>query len=112
MQKKYLQQIFLTSLPSIISIMVNRFTYLNLLLRSNTYVETSLAQIFIFLKKSSLLRLTMLTELTAYDSPSSVNRFTLIYFLLSVEYNVRLAININLLGTSIQSLTNVYLNSS
>lgn len=40
-----------------------------------------------FMKKSTLTRLGFLAEMTAYDEPNKVNRFSLVYQLLSIEYN-------------------------
>jgi NADH-quinone oxidoreductase subunit C len=74
---------------------------------------SSIPFIFKLLKYSSLLRLNTLVELTAYDVPNRTERFTLNFFLLSVEYNYRLAINLNLRQTSfVPTLHTVYPNSS
>jgi NADH:ubiquinone oxidoreductase subunit C len=51
----------------------------------------------------------MLTELTAYDEPSKTKRFTLVYCLLSVEYNSRLLINLRLDSNIIFSISSIYL---
>jgi NADH:ubiquinone oxidoreductase subunit C len=69
--------------------------------------------IFTLLKYSSALRLNTLVELTAYDIPNRFERFTLNFFLLSLEYNYRLAINLNIKQTSfVPSLFSIYPNSS
>jgi NADH:ubiquinone oxidoreductase subunit C len=72
-----------------------------------------LPKIFTILKLSTCTRLNTLVELTSYDVPSHVNRFTLNFFLLSVEYNYRLTLNISLSQVSfVPSLSHVYLNAN
>lgn len=72
-----------------------------------------ITSIFALLKFSSALRVNTLVELTAYDIPNHVNRFTLNFFLLSVEYNYRLALNLNINQTSfVPTLFFIYPNSS
>jgi NADH-quinone oxidoreductase subunit C len=80
-------------------------------LRSHSLI--SLPLIFTLLKTSSVFRLNTLVELTAYDIPNRASRFTLNFFLLSVEYNYRLGININLEQTTfVPTLFSIYPNSS
>jgi NADH dehydrogenase (ubiquinone) Fe-S protein 3 len=43
-----------------------------------------------FLKDHSQSQCKVLIDLTVYDTPSEINRFTLIYSLLSVRYNSRI----------------------
>lgn len=65
------------------------------------------------LKYSSAFRLNTLVELTATDFPSNRLRFTGNLFLLSVEYNYRLAININFSQADfVPSLSLVFVNSN
>lgn len=45
-----------------------------------------------FLKNHSLAQFKTLIELTAYDEPSKKNRFTVLYSLLSIQFNTRLQI--------------------
>lgn len=95
--------------PFISSITLDYYPLVNLKVAS----LTSLYSIFLLLKSSSALRLNTLVELTAYDSPNRVNRFTLNFFLLSVEYNYRLALNLSLNQTSfVPTLFSIYPNSS
>jgi hypothetical protein len=88
---------------------------------TSTYIQLIISQNYLFnfahilrvLKFSSLFRLNTLVELTATDSPFLKHRFTLNTFLLSVEYNFRLALNINLSLTDfVPSLSTTYVNSS
>lgn len=65
------------------------------------------------LKLSSAFRINTLVELTAYDIPNRIKRFTCSLFLLSVEYNYRLTVNVNVDQTDfITSLSTVYPNAS
>jgi len=69
--------------------------------------------IFALLKYTSSVRLNTLVELTAYDIPNKFNRFTLNFFLLSIEYNYRLAINLSISQTTfVPTLFSIYPNSS
>lgn len=65
------------------------------------------------LKHSSVFRLNTLVELTATDQPTHRLRFMCNFFLLSIEYNYRLAININFdQADFVPSLSSVFINSS
>lgn len=65
------------------------------------------------LKYSSAFRLNTLVELTTTDFPSRRLRFTGNLFLLSIEYNYRLAININFSQADfVPSLSSVFVNSN
>ncbi len=76
-------------------------------------ILSQLLAAFNFLKLSSVTRLNTLVELTSYDIPSNSRRFTLNYFLLSVEYNYRLALNINIFQNDfVPSLFSLYPNSN
>lgn len=63
-------------------------------------------------KNSSLFRYNNLTELTVIDTPNNASRFELFILLTSVEYNNRLAISLPIDGVCINSLTDIYPNSS
>lgn len=91
-----------------IFLLLNTKTYLTLFLKSDIRLTPLLA----FFKKHSSTRQTMLTELTVYDEPGKINRFTFIYFLLSIEYNNRLCIKIPSLYSYFESVSKLYLNSS
>lgn len=82
--------------------------YLTFLLRP----ETKVTPLLYFFKKHSSIRQSVLTELTVYDEPGKVNRFTFVYFLLSIEYNNRICIKIPNPSTFFESTSKVYLNSS
>lgn len=107
----YLLTILIKSLASISLIKI--FTdYNTLIIRVLNLDQLSVRNLFAFLKMSSLTRFNMLTELTAYDMPKSTRRFTLNYFLLSLEYNSRLALNIPLTSMVFASIFSVYPNST
>ena len=95
--------------PFISSINLSYYPLIILKSRSLHYLTT----IFTLLKFSSALRLNTLVELTSYDIPNRADRFTLNFFLLSVEYNYRLAINLNIAQTDfVPTLFSIYPNSS
>lgn len=102
-----------TTLTSIIKkeiiYFLNNSYYLTFFLRPSNKISVLL----LLLKKFTPIRQTMLTELTVYDSPFNKNRFTLVYFLLSVEYNNRICIKIPIKNNLMfESITNVFLNAS
>jgi len=69
--------------------------------------------IFTLLKLSTATRLNTLVELTAYDIPNHLNRFTLNFFLLSIEYNYRIAVNISVPQVEfVPSVSSIYVNAS
>jgi len=85
----------------------------SLLIVLNRSSLDSLPLILLLLRSSSPFRLNTLTELTICDNPARKNRFTLNSFLLSVEYNFRIAINICFSLTNfVPSLSQAYINSN
>jgi NADH-quinone oxidoreductase subunit C len=60
-------------------------------LQTNRY---SLLHMLIVLKNHGLLRLNTLMEVTAVDSPHHILRFYVSYFLLSMEYNARARVSL------------------
>jgi NADH:ubiquinone oxidoreductase subunit C len=111
MLNSYLLSVLKNLFPLFISTISIERSYLLITLRAAAIAY--LTSILKVLKYSSLTRLNMLTELTAYDYPTSKNRFTLNFFLLSVEYNYRLAINVSFSSDiPVPSLTGVYPNSN
>lgn len=111
MQFNYLTSIFIKSLNCVTLLKIFN-DYLTLVVRVFDLKLESIIKIFAFLKTSTLTRFNMLVELTAYDVPKSPQRFTLNYFLLSVEYNTRLAINVPLNSSVFASVSSIYQNSS
>src|SRR3989338_2716305 len=68
---------------------------------------------FLFLRNHSLTRYRMLTDLIVYDTPGELNRFTLVYCLLSEKFNTRLRVQFQLSELdSIRSLSNIYINAN
>jgi len=97
--------------PCISAILLNNAAHPLLILKNK--ILSDLPSILKIVKLSTLLRLSTLVELTVCDNPSNVNRFTLNLFLLSIEYNFRLAINCMFSLTQfIPTLSSVYLNSN
>lgn len=85
--------------------------YPHLILKSDS-LENFMVLIHMF-KLSSLIRANMLIEFTAVDTPMKAKRFKLNIFLLSVEYNYRIAIIINIMDTTfVSSLVSIYNNSN
>lgn len=87
---------------------------------SNSFYDTlyllptnSISTLLLFLKKNTSLRQTMLTELTIYDEPLKKNRFTLVCFLLSVEYNNRICLKTSVASNLFfDSINHIYPNSN
>lgn len=68
---------------------------------------------FLFLRNHSLTRYRMLTDLVVYDTPGELNRFTLVYCLLSEKFNTRIRVQLQLSELdSIRSLSNIYKNAN
>jgi NADH-quinone oxidoreductase subunit C len=74
---------------------------------------SSFASLLTIFKLSTATRLNTLVEFTTYDIPACRERFTCNLFFLSVEYNFRLGININIFQMDFfPSLAGVYPNSN
>lgn len=101
-----LNKIFSNSLSTVL---LNHYPLLVIRNKTLPYLST----FFSILKLSSATRLNTLVELTAYDVPNRFQRFTLNFFMLSVEYNYRIALNLNIAQTDfVPTLFNIYPNSS
>lgn len=55
----------------------------------NHYKKNEILEIFNYLKLNKKYQLTQLTDITVYDTPGKINRFSLIYSLNSIHYNTR-----------------------
>lgn len=111
MFSNYLVFVLKTILRASISLVASENKNLILILRDTKI--TQLHKIFSVLRYSSLTRLNTLTEFTASDFPQVKSRFTLNLFLLSLEYNYRLVVNINIAQDStVPSLISSYANSN
>lgn len=58
--------------------------------------KKNLPSLIYFLKNSSLLQVKTLSEIIAYDVPNNDLRFTVIYQLLSIRFNLRLSVYVKL----------------
>jgi|TARA_Y100000816_G_scaffold6121_1_gene3735 NADH (or F420H2) dehydrogenase, subunit C len=68
-----------------------------------------LIDVVTFLKTNNETRFRQLIEITAVDYPQNINRFSLVYLLLSHEYNKRIIINFSINETDeISSLTSIF----
>lgn len=108
MLSTFFYKLIVKILPLKTLLLLDLKTYLTLILRPGSKISPLLY----FFKKHSSTRQGMLTELTVYDEPGKINRFTFVYFLLSIEYNNRLCIKIPAVSTIFESVSKVYLNSS
>jgi len=70
-------------------------------------------QVFTFMKYNTNCQYKSLIDICAVDLPFSFNRFNLIYNILSIKYNSRIFITVNINELDeVFSLKNIYLNSS
>ena len=83
---KQLQKIFSNNLNNINRASINRASIIR-------YVN--LINVHLFLKNSPYSQVTLLTGIVAYDHLWDSERFTLIYYLLSVNYNTRLFLTLS-----------------
>ncbi len=63
--------------------------------RAPRILYVKLINVHLFLKNSTYSLFTLLTGIVAYDHPWDSERFTLIYYLLSVNYNTRLFLTLS-----------------
>jgi NADH:ubiquinone oxidoreductase subunit C len=64
---------------------------------------------FLFFKKHVSLQCSILMDITAVDYPALKNRFYVVYQILSILYNQRFTLKVNIDGfTSIKSLSNIF----
>jgi len=71
--------------------------------------EDDLIQVIIFLKSQDQLKFRQLIDIAGVDYPEEEKRFTLIYLLLSHEFNKRIKISISFeIGKKIPTLTKIY----
>ena len=68
---------------------------LNHINRASIIPYVKLINVHLFFKNSPYSQLTLLTGIVAYDHPWYSERFTLIYYLLSVNYNTRLFLTLS-----------------
>ncbi len=61
----------------------------------STTIPAKLINVLFFLKNSTYSQFTLLTDIVAYDRPGCSERFTLIYYLLRVNYNTRLFLTLS-----------------
>lgn len=111
MLNNYLNKVLKVTFSSLISTISLRQTYPHIILRGSTV--PILNKFIAVLKYSSLFRMNIMSEFTAYDNPLKSTRFTLNIILLSIEYNYRLVCSVNLGAMQpIPSLNGVYSNSN
>jgi len=69
----------------------------------------NIVKVLFFLKNNSRCRFTVLSSISGVDYPNRVDRFEVVYDLLSLEYNIRVRVktNVNEL-TPVSSVTSVY----
>lgn len=91
-----LQKKFLIFLFKIISKFIKQIQIKNQILEIKTN-SLNIYPLSLFLKKHSICQYKTLVDLVTYDCPSKEFRFTLIYNLLSVDYNSRILICTKLL---------------
>jgi len=66
-----------------------------------------------FLRNHSLTRYRMLVDLVVYDKPGELNRFTIIYYLLSEKFNSRLRVQVQVNEVvSVYSVSNFFKNAN
>lgn len=69
--------------------------------------------VLFFLKNNSCSRFTVLTDIVALDYPQRPDRFSLVYNLVSVKYNSRIFVQINIKeGEAVPSVFEVYPSSN
>jgi NADH-quinone oxidoreductase subunit C len=109
MTVNFLETVIRHGAGNIASLLLDNASYTTVIAR-----ETSTPNIILaFLKKSSLLRFSTLVELTAYDEPRRKKRFTLIFFLLSVEYSNRICVKFRVPESGIfNSSLSIYSNAN
>jgi len=87
------QKKFLIFLFKIISKLIRQIQIKNQFLNTNS---KNIYPLSLFFKKHSLCQYKTLADLIAYDCPGKLFRFTLLYNLLSVDYNSRIVISTKL----------------
>lgn len=92
MQPKYVEHVVTRFLSPNTATCGDNGTYITLVYRKG-YPNAYEPMLFLgILKKSALFRFITLFEMAAYDKPWNKERFTILYFLLSTEYNLRVCI--------------------
>lgn len=109
MNINFYKQIVVRLFSHVAYVLVTNNDYLSICLKSSS--NRLIVSVVSILKLSSVFRLNMLTELTAYDNPTNARRFTLVYIFLSLEYNYRVLLYCAT-NTNIPSIHKLYSNSA